>query len=673
MKGEGEAVRVLLPIPGRSLFDYHAPEGVTVARGQLVEVMLQHRRMVGVVWATAVKPEVPEARLRPLLEVWDDWPALEEGLLDQIAFAAEYYLNAPGEYLAFTLPPALRRRGSRGREAARTAVEAEPSEPQRMTERPLSPAQDQALAELRRKRSEFDPVLLFGVTGSGKTELYRRLVAETVSAGQQALVLVPEIGLVPQTFARLASAVPEGRAVVLHSGLSAGERTRGFAALVAGAVDLLVGTRLAIFAPMPRLGLIVVDEEHDPSYRQFEGAPFSARDLALWRGQRVKGQVVLGSATPSLERWYDAERGRIRRVCMRVRASGVPLPRVVQVSVTGGEAGGLAPVVWAEMERTLAREEQVLIFLNRRGYAPTLFCSHCGWVAGCSHCSARLVYHRVDERLRCHHCGGTTQVPRACPQCGDPALAISGRGTQQLQEALTLRFPTVPVVRLDRDARPSPAAFAALRAQAEGGGALLLVGTQMVAKGHDFPALSLVVVVDADAGLLAADWRASEQLMQVLMQVAGRAGRTGQAGQVLVQTRFPNHPFFSWLLQHDYEGFAAATLAERARLRLPPFAYQALLRASAPSLMSVMAFLTSAREGALQLRQQRPEWQTVRVADVVPMRVARLADRERAQLLLEAEERRSLRSFLAEWYRGLALLPRSGDLRWRLEVDPLET
>ncbi|GAB6080894.1 primosomal protein N' [Hydrogenophilus hirschii] len=680
--------RVLVPQAGKCLFDYRVPDMHPMYRGQLVRVPLGRRRVLGVVWACDPEPEVPPERLKPIAEWWDDWPPLDPVLLDQIAFASDYYLNPLGEYLAFVLPPALRRRkrqvalaavtdGAVGEHATGESTASQRrSEPVVTTPGPrLTAAQARAYAQLTAGPTGFDPVLLFGVTGSGKTECYLRLIAETLAAGRQALVLVPEIGLVPQTTTRVVARFPGARIGVWHSDLNARERQRLFAALVQGAVDCLIGTRSAIFAPMPRLGLILVDEEHDASYRQFEGAPYSARDLALWRGKAAQVRVVLGSATPSLERWWDSERGRIRRVTLAERATGVPLPTIELLPVTreAPRTAGLVPEAWEALKETLARGEQALLFLNRRGFAPTLYCAHCGWVQECRRCSVRMVYHRVDSRMRCHHCGWSIAVPEVCPTCGNGGLSVAGQGTQRLEAELHAAFADHGVVRIDRDACQTAAAFAALRKTVARADAKLLIGTQMIAKGHDFPALSLVIVVGADAGLLAAETRATERLMQQLLQVAGRAGRSGQPGRVLVQTRYPDHPFYQQLVAHDYAAFANTLLTERKRLALPPFVHQALLRADAPRLEVALEFLTSAKATGEAMREQHAHGHAVRLLDVVPLRIVRLAGRERAQLVVESPNRAALHTFLRAWRERLLQWPQRQGLRWRLEVDPLDT
>ena len=363
-------------------------------------------------------------------------------------------------------------------------------------------------------------------------------------------------------------------------------------AAMRGEIDVVLGTRLAVFAPFVRLGLVVVDEEHDPSYKQFEGVPYSARDLAVWRARRWNVPIVLGSATPSLESWASCEAGRYRRVALSARASGQPLPTIelIDTAQTPAEEGVSAPLAQA-IEATLARGEQALVFLNRRGYAPVVRCGHCGWVSRCPNCSVNLVFHRDDGRMHCHHCGYRETPPRACPECGALDLQPVGRGTQRLEERLQALFPQARIARIDRDAVRTLAQWETLLEEVRAGRYDLLVGTQMMAKGHDFPSLTLVGVIGADAGLYAAEVRATERMFQQLIQVAGRAGRAGAPGRVLVQTEFPQHPLFRELAAHDYAAFAARTLAERRALRLPPFAFQALLRADDEALEPALAFL----------------------------------------------------------------------------------
>lgn len=657
--------QVLLPFPGEGLFDYWVPEAVVP--GQIVRVPFGRGAKLGIVWSLKADPSVPDERIKPVDAIWEGLPPLPEADRELLEFTARYYLAPLGEVVAAMLPPALRRRKREPRSKGRGEEGAtEPAGP--LPE--LTEGQRAALEAV--PREGFSVTMLHGITGSGKTEVYLRLVAECLAQGRQALLLVPEIALTPQLTERVRARFPSARIVCLHSEAPAGERSAAFVAAMRGEIDVVLGTRLAVFAPFVRLGLVVVDEEHDPSYKQFEGVPYSARDLAVWRARRWNVPIVLGSATPSLESWASCEAGRYRRVALSARASGQPLPMIelIDTAQTPAEEGVSAPLAQA-IEATLARGEQALVFLNRRGYAPVVRCGHCGWVSRCPNCSVNLVFHRDDGRMHCHHCGYRETPPRSCPECGALDLQPVGRGTQRLEERLQALFPQARIARIDRDAVRTLAQWETLLEEVRAGRYDLLVGTQMMAKGHDFPSLTLVGVIGADAGLYAAEVRATERMFQQLIQVAGRAGRAGAPGRVLVQTEFPQHPLFRELAAHDYAAFAARTLAERRALRLPPFAFQALLRADDEALEPALAFLEAARTTGREIAG-REGW-PVKVFDPVPMRLVRLARRERAQLLVEGGRRPALHAFLERWVEALRGLPHPRSLRWRLEVDPLET
>lgn len=528
--------------------------------------------------------------------------------------------------------------------------------------------------------SGFSVSVLHGVTGSGKTEVYLRWFEAILAArpDAQLLLMVPEIALTPQLAGLVAGRFPAQSVAVLHSGLGEAERARAWVAAVEGRARVVIGTRLAVLTPLPGLAAIVVDEEHDASYRQQDGLHYSARDLAVAAARECGVPVLLGSATPSIETWRAARRSRYRLLEMPSRIGGGALPKLQLIDVRGlrGESA-LAPQAQTAIAETLSRGEQALVFINRRGYAPVLGCDACGWLSGCPECSAWRVLHRAAAggtrppryQLVCHHCGGASPVPRACPECGNLGLAGLGRGTQRLEEELASQFPGQRIARLDRDVAARRGAAQALIAAVHDGEVDLLVGTQMLAKGHDFRRLSLVVVVDGDAGLFCADFRAPERLFATLMQVAGRAGREVSSSHVLVQTRYPTHPLFEFLKRHDYSGFADALLVERREAAMPPFAHQALLRADAGTLDEALAFLTAARELAEPLRTADPE-APVQLFDPVPMPLARLKGRERAQLLVEATARPALHAFLPHWLASLRELKTRA--RWQLEVDPAE-
>ncbi|MGO4575510.1 primosomal protein N' [Cupriavidus sp. 2TAF22] len=537
--------------------------------------------------------------------------------------------------------------------------------------------EQRAAVEAISQAQGFAPFLLHGVTGSGKTEVYLHAMAEALARDPQAqvLMLVPEINLTPQLQGRIAARFPQLPLAVLHSGLADQERTLQWLAAHRGEARIVLGTRMAVMASLPHLALIVVDEEHDTSYKQQEGLRYSARDLAIWRAKQLGIAVVLGSATPSMETWWRAEQGAYRKLVLRERAqadAALPVVRLVDLNQERQRQRalfeGLSVPLLSAIEARLARGEQSLLFLNRRGYAPVLACGSCGWLSGCPRCSAYLVLHRPERRLRCHHCGLESPVPHHCPDCGDVDIAPLGRGTQRIEEALAARFPQARIARIDADSTRRKGSAQAMFDEVHAGEVDILVGTQMVAKGHDFQRVTLVGIVHPDAAMFSHDFRAAEHLFASLMQVAGRAGRAGLAGEVLIQTRYPDASALQALVRHDYDGFAAAQLRERRQAGLPPFAYQVLVTAEHGQLERALAFLQSARNRADSCRLA-PE---VQLHDPVPMSMVRVANRERAQMLVESTSRAALQRFVDEWVQtfGDALADAKG-VRWQLEIDPL--
>ena len=542
----------------------------------------------------------------------------------------------------------------------------------------LTDEQAQAVASIAAAQG-FSPFLLHGVTGSGKTEIYLRSLEALFAArpNAQALVLVPEINLTPQFEAafrgRFASLDGDESIVTLHSAMADGERVRSWLAAHTGRARIVLGTRLAVLASLPALALIVVDEEHEPAYKQQEGLRYSARDLAIWRAKQRGVPVVLGSATPSLESWWQAEQGRYRRLSLARRAvADAALPTVKLIDLEEerrrgrGSVDGISGPLVAALKARLERGEQSLVFLNRRGYAPALACDACGWVAGCPRCSAYVVLHKREHALRCHHCGWEARVPRGCPECGNVDIAPLGRGTQRVEETLAALVPGARVLRIDADSTRRKGSAQTLFSNVHAGEVDILVGTQMIAKGHDFRRVSLVGVLNADSALFSHDFRAGERLFAQLMQVSGRAGRAQLPGEVLVQTRYPRHALYHALARHDYIGFAKSTLAERRDAQLPPFVYQALLRAEARTLEAALAFLGRAGAALAQLSAA----ERVTVYDAVPMTIVKVANVHRAQLLLESASRASLLATLRAWQPALRTL--KGVLRWSVEVDPLD-
>jgi primosomal protein N' (replication factor Y) (superfamily II helicase) len=529
----------------------------------------------------------------------------------------------------------------------------------------LTPEQDIAVQAVGAAFGRYAPFLLHGVTGSGKTEVYLRLVQRALDAGRRALVLVPEIGLTPQLVARFRErlAVPFA---LLHSALTDQERLAAWRNAWSGRARVVVGTRSAVFAPVPDLGLIVIDEEHDASYKQHDsGFRYSARDLAVVRARQADVPVVLGSATPSVESLHNASTGRYTRLALPRRPGQAQPPRASLVDLRSNAMhAGLSTPAAQAMERHLADDGQVLVFLNRRGYAPTLLCTTCGWIAPCSECDAYLTVHQGANRLRCHHCGADVAIPRACKRCGFPVKPV-GQGTERVEETLAKLFPGVAIVRLDRDTVRRRGDAEAVMQKMASGAARILVGTQMVTKGHDFPNVTLVVVLNADQGLFSTDFRAPERLAQTIVQVAGRAGRGDRPGEVLIQTDYPEHPFLRSLLAEGYEGFVRTALVEREQSRWPPFSRLAALRASATAADLAISFLDEARRAA-----RAPG--NVKLLGPAPAAMARRAGRYHAQLLIESPDRTALHRFVDEWLPEVEALKSARRARWALDVDPLE-
>ncbi len=720
-------VRVALPVPLPQVFDYIAEDAGVEDVGRGVKVPFGRGERTGLIVGIGDQAGVDLARLKPVLHIQRGVPPLPADWLELVSFVARYYHAPLGEVVALALPPGLRRADgvsdededpllgvapagcealSSARRTSRAlallqALATEPGPWRRSVIRardggeavgellrrgwleivadrdarheagaqPLAtPEQAAAVDAIVGAGLRFRPWLLHGVTGSGKTEVYLRLAAHALAQGHQVLMLVPEIALTPQLEQRVAQRFAAANVVSLHSALADGARSRGFVQALTGRADIVLGTRLAVFAPLPRLGLILVDEEHDASYKQQEGVRYSARDVAVWRARQRDVPVVLGSATPSLESWFHARSARyaLQGLSRRAVAATLPAARCIDTRRIKLDEG-LSPALHAAIAQRLERGEQSLVFLNRRGYAPVLSCPSCGWVSRCPHCSANLVVHLADRRLRCHHCGCDGAIPHACPSCGDQDIQPFGRGTQRIEARLAELFPQARVLRVDRDAARTRSQWEKLLDTIAAGEADILVGTQMMAKGHDFPKLTLVGVVGADASLHAADFRAPERLFQQLMQVGGRAGRGELPGEVLIQTEYPMHPLYLHLAKHDFDAFARMALQERRAAGFPPFTHQAMLRADAPALEDAVEFLRHARRLA---EERAPEG--LRLYDPVPMRMTRLARRERAQLLVEADHRSLLQAFLAEWIAVLYRQRTARELRWQLDVDPLE-
>ncbi|MDQ7743803.1 replication restart helicase PriA [Hydrogenophaga pseudoflava] len=675
---------------------------LSLAPGTLVRVPLGAREVLGVVWDGPDEPPpgLDPALAKSVIGVLEGLPPLSVTWQQLVTFSARYYQRSLGEVALAALPPQLRELDAAqlARRLKRRAKTVAPAGGNGGLANAAPPSSEEQAAVLTALPTATEPVLLYGATGSGKTEVYLRATEDALAAdtAAQVLVMVPEINLTPQLEARFrerfAPLYGEGAVVSMHSGMTPAQRLASWLAAHSGQARIVLGTRMAVFASLPGLRLIVVDEEHDPSYKSQDGARYSARDLAVYRakvesealaarGQRC--QVILGSATPSLESWHAADQGRYKRLEMPARIGGGALPRLRLVDMNHQPKGAsIAPPLLAAMEARIARGEQCLVLLNRRGYAPVLSCDACAWKSQCPHCSTFRVFHKLDRTLRCHHCGFSSRVPRSCPDCGNLDIAPVGRGTEQIEEQLAGLLSGVKrpdgqpakVARMDADTTRLKGSLEQQLAALHSGEVDVLVGTQMVAKGHDFRRITLVASINADAALFASDHRAPERLFALLMQAAGRAGRDAtQAGasEMWVQTWHPEHPLFASLRKYDFPGFAAAQLAEREAAGMPPFGAQALLRADARTQEAAQAFLNAAAGAAEGL----PHRDEVTLYPAVPLTIQRVANVERAQLLVESPSRAALQRFLAAW-QPLLLDGRSvpgarGLIRFAVDVDPL--
>lgn len=662
-------LQIALDTPLDSVFDYRWPcaPGSEPEVGQLALVNFGRREAVGVIVAVKHETDVPEDKLKDALAVRSQLAPLSDKWLALARFAAGYYHRPLGEVAMPGLPKNLRLASTVALDRAlkKMAKLEDRHDPDPVDMPTLNPGQQQA-ADAIGGAMGFAPMLLYGVTGSGKTEVYLQACAQVLArdADAQILVLVPEINLTPQLEANIRARFPGVMLATLHSSLSEGERMLHWLAAHQGRARIVLGTRLAILSSLPNLKLIVIDEEHDPSYKQQEGLRYSARDLAVWRARQLGIPIVLGSATPSLETWHHAQTGRYRKLELRERAvRDAVLPRVRLIDMERDKPKeGLTSTLMGALRHRLERGEQSLLFLNRRGYAPVLCCDACGWISNCTRCTSFMVLHKPERRLRCHHCSLELRIPHACPTCGNIDLQPLGRGTQRIEEGLQAMFPEARILRIDADSTRLKGSAQAAFDSVHRGEVDILVGTQMVAKGHDFKKLTLVGVLNPDTALFSQDYRASERLFAQLMQVAGRAGRAGLESEVLIQSRYCTHPLYGAVMRHDYDRFASDLLEERHQAALPPYMYQALLRAEAPELATAIAFLEGARDAI--------ETDAVVINDPIPMTMTRVHNVERAQLLVESNSRPALQAFLTEWVDTLRAM--KSRVRWSLEVDPLD-
>lgn len=724
--------RVAVPSPLARHFDYLLPEnGSLPLPGMRVRVPFGRREAVGVILNLSASSDVPRAKLKALGRVLDAEPLLPPVLLELLTWAADYYHHPIGEVLQTAFPVLLRRGLSpetRGEFIYRCTLAAEALDNGSLKRSPLqqrvlqallenaaglnadalarvslswrdavkkliargylevseqtrtpqkifgsypspelSAAQTQVGQAISAAAGRFQCLLLHGVTGSGKTEVYLHAITEVLARAGQVLVLVPEIGLTPQLVARF-----EGRlntsVAVLHSGLSDSERLQAWQAARTGQARVVLGTRSAVFTPMSNLKLIIVDEEHDPSFKQQDGFRYHARDVAIKRARLQNLPIVLGSATPALESLHNALQGRYQLLSLPERAGVAQPPQIRLLDLRRLKLNeGLSPPLIEALQNRLNRGEQSLLFLNRRGFAPVLMCHDCGWLAPCKRCDARLTIHQRSRKLRCHHCGAEADLPATCPACASSNLHGIGFGTERVETALQRLFPQARIERIDRDSTRRKGALEAKLKRVHDGEADILVGTQMLAKGHDFPNLTLVGVLNADQGLYSANFRSEERLVQQLVQVTGRAGRADKPGEVWIQTFHPDNPAFAAIAHNDYREFGRYALAERDSARYPPFVHLALLRAESTTPDTALIFLRDAHRLAQHLAS--PD---VQLMNPVASPMERRAGRYRAQLLVQARVRKSLHGFIDAWLKILEAEKLARKVRWSLDVDPME-
>ncbi len=723
-----QILRIALDVPLNRLFDY-ANDGFVVQVGARAVVSFAGRKLVGVIVAITDTTDVPLDKLKPVQHVFDG-VVFDASMFKLLQFCADYYHYPLGQAMIAALPlrlrqikPAVTRKSFLYRLSKPVGLEAlpkrrvvlqrvlkalidkeelteaqladisggwrkeiaylndmgclqktevvavKPSLQSSTTEPTLNTEQQQVIQFVLNEAKQFKPWLLYGITGSGKTEVYIQILKTILAEkGAQALVLVPEINLTPQLEARFRSRLSDYPLATLHSNLTESERLQSWQAANSGDARIVIGTRLSVFSSMPKLKIILIDEEHDGSYKQQDGMRYHARDVAMMRAKQANVPIVMGSATPSLETWHLAKKQQYGLLRLKERAvEKAQLPKIHCIDVGKSPTeNGLSPILIKAMRERLSRGEQSLIFLNRRGYAPVMHCNACQWIAPCVRCSARLVVHLGQRRLKCHHCGHEQKIPIQCPDCGNPDLSPVGQATQRLEQTLASLFPEANVARVDRDSVRNKNALTALLSKVHNKEIDILVGTQMLAKGHDFPQLTLVGVIDTDTALFSPDFRASERLFSQLMQVSGRAGRAEITGEVLIQTTFPQHDLFAALRAQDYETYADALLDERQIMQFPPTSYFVLLKAEANDYQYVMQFLNQAAKMARALSSE------VMVYDPLRPQMERLKNMERGQLLLQAETRKALQQLLRVWVPQLREQKLANKLRWVLDIDPLE-
>ncbi len=652
-----QILEVAIPVPLNKTFDYLSDQEAKV--GARVKVPFGRKKVIGVVLAHKNKSDFD--KLKSIEEVLDDIPILDTPILDFLSWSANYYHHPIGEVITAALPKNLRI----GKDAVIKKVVGLSNK----IETPgfsISEEQKAVVDEISSCLNNYRGFLLHGVTGSGKTEVYLHLTQAVLDQGKQILILVPEIGLTPQMIARFESRL-DTPIVAIHSQRNATQKLDAYLMAKNGTAGVVLGTRSAIFTPMPNLGLIIIDEEHDGSFKQQSGFRYSARDLCFIRAKQANIPIVLGTATPSLEMLKAVMDKKITRLSLAKRASGAQLPKVNLIDMRAETGGALSAILVAKMKQHLSNGKQVMLFINRRGYAPVYFCTECGWKSECDHCDSPMIYHRSINRLKCHHCNHEKIPEQTCPECQQQSLEVFGYGTQRLEETLSSHFTNIPIIRIDRDTTRRKKAFAEHLEQINSGKPCIIVGTQMLAKGHDFSQLAMVGILDIDGGLLSSNFRGTEYLAQLLIQVSGRAGRAEQQGEVAIQTRYPDHPIFNYVLSNRYTQFASTLLKQRAQTKLPPFSHQALICANAKTKHNAKDFL---QEIANLLKNISID--SVEIWGPVTPVIEKKADYYYFNLYLQSTDRKALHQMLSTLNQHTDILSLKNKVRWYLDIDPIE-
>lgn len=659
-------LKVALPTPLRRLFDYLPNDDIAACQniqpGVRVQVPFGRRTLVGIVMNITQKSDIELAKLKPIAALLDEKPLFPKDLLNFFNKAAQYYHHPIGEVVFSGLPQALKQDKKLKPPKAIANATSQTSPYQ------FSPEQDTAITAVLEKQNIFSAYLLHGITGSGKTEVYLEITRQLLLANKQILILVPEISLTPQTLKRFEERFG-GQVAGYHSQLTPAKRRDVFLHVQQQNIKVIVGTRSALFLPFTNLGLIVVDEEHDPSFKQQEGFRYSARDLAVLRAMLLNLPVILGSATPSFESLHNAKLGKYKLLVLPTRATNVALPKIELIDVRHKKLNsGLSAALLDQIKKTLKTKGQVLLFINRRGFAPVYMCFDCGWFAGCPNCESKLTYHLSKNKLICHHCERVMFLPPQCPQCKSDELNALGQGTEKIEEALCQAFPEYTIARIDSDTTHKKGSLDNLLSQAHNHDAQILIGTQILAKGHHFPHLALVAIIDADGGLFSADFRAQERMAQLLIQVSGRAGRVHHAGKVFIQTFHPEHPFMNQICAQNYSQLASELLSQRQTAHLPPFSHLALIRANHTQMDLPETFLMQTQQ---DLKKQYAG-STIQIKGPVPSPFHKRQGRYHYQLLLQADDRKSLHKAISYSAFLLESSKLGKKLRWSLDVDPID-